>query len=279
MEEVTNEDIKGVDEPKQKDESKQQIVKDEPRSLQISTPNPHLTTESQELANLVIDISNYEKLAPYYVKSGLAKVKTEADFIVGALAGRELGLNITQSVNNIININGTATLQNSIVKGLLLKHNILFKIVDDLVPLYNYYETDDKGVLLKDDNKPILIGTFRKEDAPKNSKEGKKPTDFISTYEFTRYFIINGETEKHTITYSYRWSDAVTAGLAEKDNYVRMPRAMINARAFSGGAREIAGDILNGLYTTVEVIEHEDSNVRYTVDPDTQDVDYEVVED
>lgn len=86
------------------------------------------------------------------------------------------------------------------------------------------------------------------------AKEGKfpiirvpaVPIDFISEYEFTRYKKINGEKVVQKAIGRYSVSDAANAGLLDKDNYNKYRRIMIDTRAFTLGAREIADDIIMG---------------------------------
>lgn len=54
------------------------------------------------------------------------------------------------------------------------------------------------------------------------------------------------------ITSSFTRRDAECAGLAKKDNWLKWPRAMYYARAFTEGARMIAPDLLCGLNYTPE---------------------------
>lgn len=52
---------------------------------------------------------------------------------------------------------------------------------------------------------------------------------------------------------TYTWVDATRAGLVNKDNWKRMPKAMLYARAVSILVRNMFADILGGLYSREEM--------------------------
>lgn len=52
---------------------------------------------------------------------------------------------------------------------------------------------------------------------------------------------------------SYTWEDATRAGLTGKDNWKRMPKAMLYARAVSILVRNMFADVLGGLYSREEI--------------------------
>ena len=57
-------------------------------------------------------------------------------------------------------------------------------------------------------------------------------------------------------TYRYGWDDATLAKLTGKDNWVKMPRAMLDARATGGAARRHFPDVIQGMsYTVGEVMD------------------------
>lgn len=79
------------------------------------------------------------------------------------------------------------------------------------------------------------------------------PIDYVTTYKFTRYRIINGREVITTGTSHFSYSDAVAAELFDKDTYKKYARIMIGNRAFTYGARDIAPDALMGCYETSEL--------------------------
>jgi hypothetical protein len=84
------------------------------------------------------------------------------------------------------------------------------------------------------------------QDFEKVTKEDGK-TDFVTTIEFYRGQIVDRA--------SFAWSDAVRAGWTTKDNWVKMPKHMMYARALSLGAQRIAPDKILGLYTVEEMVD------------------------
>ena len=84
------------------------------------------------------------------------------------------------------------------------------------------------------------------QDFEKVTKEDGK-TDLVTTIEFYRRQIVDRAT--------FAWSDAVRAGWTTKDNWVKMPKHMVYARALSLGANRIAPDKIMGLYTVEEMVD------------------------
>ena len=84
------------------------------------------------------------------------------------------------------------------------------------------------------------------QDFEKITKEDGK-TDFVTTIEFYRGQVVDRA--------SFAWSDAVRAGWTTKDNWVKMPKHMMYARALSLGAQRIAPDKILGLYTVEEMVD------------------------
>jgi hypothetical protein len=84
------------------------------------------------------------------------------------------------------------------------------------------------------------------QDFEKITKEDNK-IDFVTTIEFYRGKVVD--------RVSFYWSDAVRAGWTTKDNWIKMPKHMLYARALALGAQRIAPDKIMGLYTVEEMID------------------------
>lgn len=116
--------------------------------------------------------------------------------------------------------------------------------------IYNEFEISDK-----------CVKAVNRQHALKVANEGKfpviripaQPVDYVTEYEFTRYYMINGKERVVTATSHYSFSEANTAELFKKDTYVKYARIMIGHRAFIFGARDIANDILMGCMETTEL--------------------------
>ena len=75
------------------------------------------------------------------------------------------------------------------------------------------------------------------------------PVDFITEYKFSR--TING---KEVTAYGkFTYSEALAAGLFDKDTYKKFARILIGHRASTYGARDIASDTIFGVMETTEL--------------------------
>lgn len=116
--------------------------------------------------------------------------------------------------------------------------------------IYNEFEVSDK-----------CVKAVNRQHALKIASEGKfpvlripaQPIDFVTEYEFTRRYMINGKEVIVTNTSHFSFSEAQTAELFKKDTYIKYARIMIGHRAFIFGARDIADDILMGCMETTEL--------------------------
>ena len=116
--------------------------------------------------------------------------------------------------------------------------------------MYNEFEISDK-----------CVKAVNRQHALKIASEGKfpvlripaQPIDFVTEYEFTRRYMINGKEVIVTNTSHFSFSEAQTAELFKKDTYIKYARIMIGHRAFIFGALDIANDILMGCMETTEL--------------------------
>lgn len=76
-----------------------------------------------------------------------------------------------------------------------------------------------------------------------------QPVDYVTEYDICR--IVNGK-EIHSIG-RFSFNEAQAADMFEKDTYKKYPRILIGHRAFTYAARDIASDILFGVYETTEL--------------------------
>ena len=116
--------------------------------------------------------------------------------------------------------------------------------------IYNEFQISDK-----------CIKAINKLQALNIAKEGKfpviripaQPVDFVTEYKFTRYRKIEDKLVVMTAISHYSQSEALSAGLFEKDTYKKYPRILVGHRAFTYGARDIASDLLMGCMETTEL--------------------------
>lgn len=70
-----------------------------------------------------------------------------------------------------------------------------------------------------------------------------------------------GWAKPETVTYTM--AEAKQAGLAGKDNWVRMPKAMLYARAVSTLCRNMWADVMEGIYSTEELLDSAGKTFEY----------------
>ncbi len=226
----------------------------------------------KETANALEHI-NY--IAESIKKSQLCPLKTIGDITVAILTGNQYGLPFMTSINNIYPINGKPTMSVHITRALLIKAKVIFKKVYDFEPVYEFgkLNADKSGWDFKEVPNPngqgttkvirqIRIGTA---DEVTDSGFAKiKEVDRVTKYTFKRIIKLDdGSFEPLEVTSEFRMSDGAKAGLLEKDNWIKHPARMLDARAFSIGGREIGADVLLGISTLNELAD--DNNIKYTV--------------
>lgn len=145
--------------------------------------------------------------------------------------------------------------------------------------------TDLKGNIYREDQvSPKCVKAINKAHAQKIASEGNfpiiripaQPVDFVTEYEFTRYRKIGDKLIESKAVSHYSQSEALSAGLFEKDTYKKYPRVLVSHRAFTLGARDIAADLLMGCMETTElkIVSGMDITDNDVID----DASYEVIE-
>ena len=154
------------------------------------------------------------------------------------------------------------------------------KTTDDVVGLYPVrWYADLKGNLYNEFQvSDKCVKAVNKVHALKLAQEGKfpiirvaaQPIDYVTEYEFTRHFIINGTDTVMKAKSHFSYSEAQTADLFTKDTYRKYARVLISHRAFTLGARDIASDKLMGVMET--------SELKIVEGVDLSPSDYEIIE-
>lgn len=249
--EATSKEVTKTSENVASSDSKKQLVVTEPKT-------------SEELAALdYVEFDTPAKmlaLGNVLCKSQLVPLKKPSDVVAALLTGKELGLPFIVSVSQIYPINNRATLGIHIQKALLLKNGIIFEKIEDAIPIYQFAKTDEegktvfKGVQTKEGLKqvPIIVSTGTLEEQPKNTS--KREIDRKTTYRFEREIKTpSGKYKEMVVKSSFTLGEAREAELTDKDVWIKYWRRMLDARAFSIGAKEIADDILLGIPPPNEV--------------------------
>jgi hypothetical protein len=158
-------------------------------------------------------------------KSLPTHIKTVEQAFTIAQMGKELGFAEMQSFHYIIPIQGKLSLSATALNALLRVGGVKFITIED-------------GVFVYPDG---TVSEYKKEG-------DVKPVDIRTTIIFHR----DGLEERCTFT----WNEATAMGITGKDNWKRMPKAMLYARCLAKGARRIGADLLLGLYTVEELFDH-----------------------
>lgn len=240
--------------------------------LVITNPTSLSTTtdDFSTIRGAVEQLENMKKLAEVYITGGLSPIKSVGDFVIAVITGNQLGLPFTISINNIFPINGKPAMSVHLIRALLLKAGITFEKTKDMSPVHQYYltvEKDGKREVKKDGGgNPILGGLDLYENINKDIyMVNPKPSNKVTEYVFTRMIRqIDGSYFKQRAKGSFSIQESINAGLSEKDNYKNYPARMLDARAFMIGAREIAADIIFGLYSVNELADA--NNIKYNID-------------
>ena len=235
----------------------EQKLYDEPKSTAL--------VAQQEAVLNSVEVITLEKMrifAKEVIKSGVSSFKKEADVIVVLIRGAELGLPYGVSVNNIFPINGKTGMSVHLHKALLTNAGVYFELIEDFVPVYNYGKTTDKGF--------VVFGT-----TTATKVEGFQVQPLIVDRQTTYYFEretrlpLSGKIKTKKVTMSFKYSEAVQAGLTEKDVWVKYTRSLMKARAFTNGSTEIASDVVQGMYSINELAM--EFNKDFTIDENLQE--------
>lgn len=236
-------------------------------------------TNLNSIVNVASNIESMLRVGEVLAKSQLCPLKKAEDVVNAIITGNQYNLPFMTAINNIYPINGKATLGTHIIRGLILKHNIYFKKIDDYEPVYNYFKAEEvDGVLkavkiskkVKDITKevPVLIKQDTENNPPKELHiRYPDIVDRKTTYYFKReQKTLSGKINILEVTSSFSIKEAEKAGLLTKDNWNNYPSRMLDSRSFNFGAREIAADITLGMMSLSEMADIYD--IPYTITND-----------
>lgn len=192
-------------------------------------------------------------LADVLCKSSLSPLKKKEDVVMALMTGKELGLPFITSLSQIYPINNRPTLGVHIQKAILLKNGVIFNKTEDSIELYLFVKKGTDGKPVMNGNKPVVLCTGKPiEEQPKDSL--KSVVGFRTTYKFERELKQPSGNYKTITAYgSFSTIEAQTAELLDKDVWKKYYKRMLDARAFTNGAREIADDLLLGMYSPNEL--------------------------
>lgn len=219
-------------------------------------------------------------VASVLIKSELCPLKKESDVVLAIITGNQYGFPFMTSISNIYPIKGKPTLSAHLHRAILLKNKIVFNKVYDFEAVYQFAKLteDGKAFELKDVPNPNGQGSTKQPTATTIGTIDTMPVGYAKVKEvdrITRYVFKrllrqeDGSFEKLTVTSEFRMSDGAKAQLLEKENWIKYPARMLDARAFSTGAREIASDLLLGIYSISELAD--EANIKYSISPSLEE--------
>lgn len=249
------------------EELSEQVLYNEPTSKALQLQNEAVMNSPE-----IIKLEKMRVFAQEVIKSGVSSFKREADVIVVLIRGAELGLPYGVSVNNIFPINGKTGMSVHLHKALLQNAGVYFELIEDYVPVYNYGVKKEvvNPTTNKSESKFVPVGT-----TTDKKVEGFVVSPAVVDYQTTYYFereikmALSGKIRTKKVTMSFRYSEAVQAGLTEKDVWVKYTRSLMKARAFSNGSTEIASDVIQGMYSINELAM--EFNKDFTIDDNLQE--------
>ena len=136
--------------------------------------------------------------------------------------------------------------------------------------IYNEFQVSDKCVVALN---PTHAHKLAKEGSFPIIRVPAQPVDWVTEYEFTRYYNINGKVVAKKAKSHFSYTEAQTAELFEKDTYRKYARILIGHRAFTLGARDIASDVIMGVMESTELKIVENSNLGPDDFEDIEEID------
>lgn len=217
--------------------------------------------------------NQFYQLATMLVGGKLCPLKNPSDVMIQLMAGKELGISLTSSLANIYPIEGKASLGIHLQRGVLLKNGVSFIRTRNAEAYYEFViMKESKGEDGKIIKKPVTVGNGFIDEQPEGTK--KKSIDVKTIYEFTRYLkVTGGKIVEQKAVGEFSHSEALSAGLLDKANWQKYYKDMLASRAFSRGAKEIADDLLHGMYSISELADINDS-VDYIIEDGEEKVRY-----
>jgi hypothetical protein len=234
-------------------ESKEEVK--EVKTIEVEATSEKLQT-LKDVSLSKIETLPTQELAQIILDSGLAPkaLKTVQSIMIAMQMGKELGFKEITSLNYINVIDNKPTLSVHALSALIKNIGIEYQLKEDAVNVYadgttssinRYeYEPDGKTFKLNTEGKRIKIN----------------PNDVRTTITFIRKW--NGIILKDDISFTLK--EAQAQGLSDKDNWKKMLKIMLRARALAIGARFVAPQVFMGLYETSEILDSR--GIEYEMD-------------
>lgn len=274
----------------------QKGVDEKNKAIQAYNPTSTPTVTSQDFSSVeyaVAQLENINRLAEVFVKGALCPLKNVSDITIAIITGNQLGLPFMTSINSIYPINGKPAMSTHLIRALLLQKGITIKKDFDFEPMFAFYEGEivegklvAKKIKTKNNAGQEIEIPVQRGIAPISLIDttkyvvGNKEVDRITQFTFERRLRQEDGTYKDmTVVSRFTMQDATRAGLTDKDNWIKYPPRMLDARASMVGSREIASDILFGMQSISELADA--NNIKYTMNEnleETIDTEVEIVQ-
>jgi hypothetical protein len=240
--------------------------------------NEKSENQSLELAktsfNNFRDLNDMLEFGKQICISELSPLKTPNDVVAALLMGKELGLGVMTSINNIYPINGKASSGIHIIAAQLLKAGITYSIIADYEPVFqvSLRTKDENGkdipVLNKDaqgNPVPVFVGKARHtQEVRENEKKGSTIIDYVTIIKFNRVVKQpDGTYLPMEIISEFYYTD-IPEALLKKDNWKNWLKLMMYSRCFTNGSKRIGDDVLLGLSETSELADL--NNIPYKIE-------------
>lgn len=231
-------------------ETKEEIPKQSMLSRALDTvKTPKSLVKEDNMQALDIFTEELLSKAKSLVKSGLLpdSVDTPEKALVIMQKGKEFGFSAMTSFEHIVVISGKPSLDGAALGSLLLNNNIEYKVIKYCENVYEKDYKDDEVIYVKRKaGEEIKLIPATEEQIESNDPFlTKKVIDRITEIEFSRKSSITGNILTHRASFSY--TDAVSAGLVDRDTYKKYFKNMLFWRALSKGANEFAPDVTLGM--------------------------------
>jgi len=235
----------------------------ENKELTVNQTNQLTTTSFEDFKSLDDMLAFGEKIC----KSDLSPLKRKEDVVAALLMGKELGMGVMTSINNIYPINGKASSGIHIIAAQLLKAGISYNVIVDYEPVFAIAIKGSQVANEKGEMKDTYI-TVKKEPYSYELKEGesrgKTVIDMVTIIKFNRVLKQPNGTYIPMEIISKFYKTDIPEVLAKKDNWKNYENIMMYSRCFTNGAKRIGDDVILGLYETSELADA--NNIPYKVE-------------
>ncbi len=245
----------------------------------------------QSQFDIIDNLSVKDKLEIFkeIAKSSNTGVTDAAQALLIYQKARELGIGWANAIPHMHIIRGKAGIDIHIVKAILSRPSsgVTWECIEDYTSIFRY--TDGNMIFIGKDTLPpeaqivskladlVESGKRAFVILPEEVKDNKpvfKAYDYRTKYVFTRKkkHIDGKYIEVKSFKGVFSWRDALTAGLpynkaGELDPnsaWTAYRKLMVDIRAFTFGARDIASDLLMGCYETTELYDINSLNYNVT---------------